>query len=159
MRRAISPRPREESATPSTSIPPPCGSTNPSRVLKRVVLPPPFGPSTHRTSPAPSVKLTPRPMVRPGKPKSSALTSSITSSCLQRASPAPSGESEEPEEKRRADQRRQHTGRHFDGGDRAAQRIDREQEGGAEQHGERQQAAEVRTDQQARGVRDEQPDP
>ena len=31
-----------------------------------MVLPPPFGPSTHITSPASSEKLTSRPIVRPG---------------------------------------------------------------------------------------------
>ena len=41
----------------------------------------------------------------------------------------------------------------------AAQQIDREQEGGADQHRERQQAAEVRSDDEPRGVRNEQPDP
>src|SRR5688572_31149279 len=96
---------------------PECLVSKPRTVRNSVVFPPPLGPRTHMTSPSRSAKPTSRPMVRPGKPKASDFTSRITSSsCFQRASPAPPGEGEKPEEERRADERGEHARRHLDGG-------------------------------------------
>src|SRR6185295_15215224 len=129
MRRATSLRDREPSATPSSAMLPECFSSRPRIVRKSVVLPPPFGPSTHIASPAASEKLTSRPMVRPGKPKARFSTFSITSSaCFRRASPAPSGQGKQPQKERRSDERGEHARRHFDRRDGAAKRIDAKQE-------------------------------
>ena len=72
-----------------------------------MVLPPPFGPRTHITSPPPSENARSRPTVRPGKPKASLRR-------LEHHQLRARTAAKQPQEERRADERGQHAGRQLD---------------------------------------------
>src|SRR5690348_3802330 len=149
--------------------------SRPSKVRNSVVLPAPLPPSTASVSPAATPNVTPSPTRREPKPYARSRTSSIgvdvIGGLIDRALVFTDGScdddgdeavvcctrlehrtraSEQCDENRRADDRRDNAGRHLDRCYRARERVDREHEGRTEQCRGRQQARETGADDEPR---------